>query len=78
MDLIFIKTDYITLGQFLKYLGIIGSGSEAKNFLQNNDVFVNNIEEKRRGKKLYPQDLVKIFNKTYEISNQDENWFYQA
>jgi ribosome-associated protein len=73
MDLIFIKTDYITLGQFLKYLGIIGSGSEAKNFLQNNDVFVNNIEEKRRGKKLYPQDLVKIFNKTYEISNQDEN-----
>lgn len=73
MDLIFIKTDYITLGQFLKYLGIIGSGSEAKNFLQNNNVFVNNIEEKRRGKKLYPQDLVKIFNKTYEISNQDEN-----
>ena len=73
MDLIFIKTDYITLGQFLKYLGIIGSGSEAKNFLQKNDVFITNRMSRSLGKKLYPQDLVKIFNKTYEISNQDEN-----
>ena len=49
-----ITTEYITLGQFLKYVGIIDSGFIAKLYLSENFVVVNGEEENRRGRKLYP------------------------
>ena len=42
----------ITLGQFLKFSGLISTGGEVKNFLEESTIFVNNITENRRGKKL--------------------------
>ncbi len=60
-------TDFITLGQFLKYINLIESGSMAKNFLVNNKVLVNNTVEERRGKKLYPDDIIDINNIRYVI-----------
>lgn len=50
----------ITLGQFLKIEGIIGSGGEAKIFLQEMPVLLNNEPEARRGKKLHHGDVLDL------------------
>lgn len=55
-----IKTDYITLGQFLKLADVIQTGGHAKFFLAENEVLVNDLTESRRGRKLFVQDRVKI------------------
>ena len=70
---ILIESDYITLGQFLKFSNVVSSGGEVKFFLENNVVFVNEIEENRRGKKLFSGDLVKINNKIFIIKNCNGN-----
>lgn len=57
-----IKTEYITLGQFLKLANILDSGGMIKQFLQEQDVLVNGEKEQRRGRKLYPNDVVEIDN----------------
>ena len=67
MEKVTIKTEYITLGQFLKYVSIIGSGAEAKDFLQNVKVYVNGEEENRRGRKHYPDYTVEVLNNKYII-----------
>lgn len=55
-----IDDEYITLGQLLKKLDIIDTGGQAKGFLAGQQVKVNGTIEYRRGKKLYPQDIVDI------------------
>lgn len=55
-----ISTKTITLGQILKFSGIIGLGAQAKNYLLNNKIFVNGKLEKRRGKKLFINDQVLV------------------
>ncbi len=62
-----IKTDFITLGQLIKYIGLISNGSEQKSFIANNTILFNGELEKRRGKKLYPNDKVVINNNEYLI-----------
>ena len=67
MEQININSEYITLGQFLKYVGIIDCGSYAKQFLLENNVYINNEQDQRRGRKIYPGDVVKVLNKSYEV-----------
>lgn len=55
-----LKTPYITLGQLLKIENLISSGGQAKWYLQEFEVFVNGELEERRGKKLYPGDVVDL------------------
>lgn len=62
-----ITTDYITLGQFLKYTNIIQSGGQEKLFLLSKIILVNNEKENRRGRKLYPGYSIKIEDKEYVI-----------
>ena len=62
-----ISSVYITLGQFIKYVGIITNGAEAKMFLASNEAYVNNELDTRRRRKLYPGDVVKIKNQEYRI-----------
>jgi len=62
-----ITTEYITLQQLLKIEDFISSGGQAKYFLAENEVFVNNELDQRRGRKLYPGDVVKILNKEFVI-----------
>ena len=62
-----IKTEYITLGQLIKYLGIVSTGGEIKVFLAENTVFVNGNAENRRGKKLFNGDILNILGKKYII-----------
>lgn len=64
--------EYITLGQFLKKVDLIDSGSDAKHFLSFQRVYVNAEEENRRGRKLRNQDQVKIGNEMWLLIN--ENW----
>lgn len=59
--------EFITLNVLLKITGIISTGGMAKIFLQNNDVFVNEEKEDRRGRKLYREDVIKFGNKSFII-----------
>ena len=67
MEQININSEYITLGQFLKYVGIIDCGSYAKQFLLENNVYINNEQDQRRGRKIYPGDVVEVLKKQYEV-----------
>ena len=62
-----ISTEYIELQMLLKMESIISSGGQAKYFLQENDVYVNNVLENRSGRKLYPKDVIKVLGKEYII-----------
>lgn len=70
MEKIVIKTEYITLGQFLKFAGLIDNGSEAKFFLNEETVTVNNEIDNRRGRKLYPGYVIRIKNINYLVDNK--------
>ena len=52
-----IKDEHIKLGQLLKLAGLVDSGVEAKEIIQNGEVSVNGEVDTRRGKKLYPGDI---------------------
>ena len=67
-----IHSEPITLGQFLKFSGLIYSGGEVKIYLEENDVFVNEISEKRRGKKLFSGDIVQINDKKYVLTLEND------
>ncbi|MEE0966939.1 MAG: S4 domain-containing protein YaaA [Bacilli bacterium] len=67
MNKVKIKTDYITLGQFLKLANAVDSGVTAKFVIQDGLVFVNGEVDTRRGKKLYPGDEVTFEDTTYVV-----------
>ena len=55
-----INTEFIKLDQLLKWANFTGSGVEAKMFIQNGEVKVNDVVETRRGKKIYDGDIVEF------------------
>ncbi|HEX4115360.1 MAG TPA: RNA-binding S4 domain-containing protein [Solirubrobacteraceae bacterium] len=55
-----IRDETIRLGQLLKLVGIIDSGSEAKAFLAAQPVWVNGEQEARRGRQLHAGDTVRV------------------
>jgi len=59
--------NFITLNVLLKLTNIISTGGQAKYYLQENEVFVNDALENRRGRKLYPGDVVKVEGQEFEI-----------
>ena len=67
MKKIFIRTDYLELKNLLKITNTIQTGGEAKYYLQENYVLVNDAPENRRGRKLYPGDQVDIEGDVYLI-----------
>jgi ribosome-associated protein len=70
--IIIVKPPYIKLGQFLKLVGIIDRGSDAKSFLASNQILINGDVDTRRGKKLYHGDKVEFNKVVYEVQ-VDEN-----
>ena len=62
-----ISTEFIKLDQFLKWLAIVDSGSEAKQVILNGMVKVNGDVETRRGRKIYPEYKVEVFDKIYVV-----------
>ncbi len=69
MEIIKIETEYITLAQFLKIVGLIDTGGQAKYFLLDNKLLLNNELESRRGKKVYQGDIIKIGKEEFIIKN---------
>ncbi len=57
---VYITSEYITLGQFLKFENIIESGGSVKYFLEEVPVYINGEQDNRRGRKLYPNDTISI------------------
>jgi len=62
-----ISTEFIKLDQFLKWLAIVDSGSEAKQVILDGMVKVNGDIEKRRGRKIYPEYKIEVFDKIYVV-----------
>lgn len=58
MEELFIRDDFIKLGQALKLAGLVESGVEAKEVIQDGLVKVNGEVDTRRGKKLVVDDEV--------------------
>lgn len=57
-----ISTEFIKLDQFLKWIAVVDSGSEAKEVILDGKVKVNDEVETRRGRKIYPEYKVEIFD----------------
>ncbi|MGN8156959.1 S4 domain-containing protein YaaA, partial [Latilactobacillus sakei] len=62
----------VTLGQLLKEAGIIETGGKAKWFLRENTVLVNGEPDDRRGRKLYPEDVIEVPDNGQFIVKQQE------
>ena len=58
MEKIIVKEEFIKLGQALKAAGLCEKGSDAKTVITDGLVKVNGETELRRGRKLYPGDVV--------------------
>ena len=58
---------FIKLGQALKKSGLVSSGIEAKIVILDGAVTVNGELEQRRGRKLYPGDVVSFEEETVQI-----------
>ena len=50
--------EFIELNKLLKLLRMVGSGGEANSRIENGEVMVNGVMEKRKRNKLRPGDVV--------------------
>lgn len=71
MQQVFIKDDFIKLGQALKLAGFIDSGVEAKVVINEGLVQVNNETVLMRGKKLVNNDVVSYKGNSFQIVTGD-------
>lgn len=69
MEIIKLRDEYIKLGQALKLAGLVDSGVEAKEVIQNGLVTVNGEVDTRRGKKLYAGDIAEFDGEKIKIEN---------
>nr|ABB17342.1 RNA-binding protein S4 [Coleofasciculus chthonoplastes IPPAS B-270] len=63
----------IKLDQFLKWVGVVSTGGEAKLLIQDGEVQVNGTVETRRGRKLVPGDVVLARGQSYEVAEDGES-----
>ena len=64
---IFIDTDFIRLDSALKLADAVQSGGHAKVVIQDGEVKVNGEVCTMRGKKLYKNDVISVFDEEFEI-----------
>lgn len=69
MEIIKLREDYIKLGQALKAAGLVESGVEAKDVIQEGLVSVNGEIDTRRGRKLYAGDVAAFNGEEIKIEN---------
>lgn len=63
-----VRDGTIQLNQFLKLMGIVGTGGQAKLMIQGGDVQVNDMVETRRGRRLVRGDKVTVQGQTIEVN----------
>lgn len=66
-----ITTEFIRLDSFLKFKGIAMTGGEAKQFIQDGIVKVDNEVCTARGRKIRNGNTVSIFSVDYHIKNEN-------
>ncbi|NJN57641.1 MAG: RNA-binding S4 domain-containing protein [Leptolyngbyaceae cyanobacterium SL_5_9] len=57
----------IKLDQFLKLVGVVQTGGEAKLLIQGGEVRVNGAIETRRGRKLVEGDRISTLGETFTV-----------
>lgn len=67
MNEISINTEFIKLDSFLKWVGAVSLGSEAKMIIQDGEVLVNGEVCTQRGRKLRSGDIISIENESFKI-----------
>ena len=60
--------EFIKLGQALKAAGLVETGAEAKDVIQDGLVKVNGETELQRGKKIHDGDLISYNGETVKVS----------
>lgn len=70
-ETVIIKTDFIRLDSFLKFKGIAETGGQAKSFVQDGIVKVNDEICTARGRKIRNGDKVSVFSVDYFIKNEN-------
>ena len=69
MEIIKLREEFIKLGQALKAAGLVESGVEAKEVIQEGLVMVNGEVDTRRGRKLYAGDQVVVDGEEIKIED---------
>ena len=67
MDFDLEQNEFIELNKLLKILGWVESGGQAHMFISSGDVFVNDLQELRKRKKLRKGDTISFNNQTVNI-----------
>ncbi len=57
------------LEQYLKWLGLVDTGGQAKHLIKSGQVTVNGLTETRRGRKLIDGDRISLAKNEYIFSN---------
>lgn len=70
VEKVFIRDEFIKLGQALKLAGLVESGVEAKEVVQDGLVKVNGIVDTRRGRKLVADDEVSFDGNRFVIQKR--------
>lgn len=71
MEAIYIKDEFIKLGQALKLAGLVEMGTEAKEVIMEGLVKVNGEVEYQRGKKLYEGFKVEYNGESFVVKKKD-------
>ena len=69
MEIIKLREEFIKLGQALKAAGLVDSGVEAKEVIQDGLVKVNGETDTRRGRKLHAGDVVSFGGEEIKIED---------
>ncbi len=72
MQKVFIKDEFIKLGQALKLAGLVESGLDAKYAVQEGEVTLNGVVETQRGKKCVPGDIISFDGNSFTIEGSSK------
>ena len=73
MEKIYIRDEFIKLGQAMKLAGMVYNGAEAKELIQGGDVQVNGQTELRRGRKLVPGDVFTFRQASAQVARRQDS-----
>ena len=62
-----ITTEPVELYKILKFEGMVSSGGEAKSVIDDGDVLVNGVVEKRKRKKIIADDVIEYKDEKIRI-----------